>query len=137
MQKKKSMEKCLEKARRVFPECATVATKLRAMAFNREEQLKAQNNQVKFLTQLSARTLPRGLHCLSLQLTSKYFQLPPAERELDSRNRLEQPTLHHYVIFSNNVLACAVVVNSTISSSLVILFYATLGSMLCIYGKFY
>lgn len=130
------MEKSLEKARSIFPKCATVATKLRAMAFNKEEQLEAQNDQVKFLIQLSTRTLPRGLHCLSLQLTSKYFELPRAERDPDSKKRLEQPNLYHYAIFSNNVLACAVVVNSTISSSLVILFYTNTGKY-ALYGKLY
>lgn len=113
------MKLSLERARRFYPDCVAMETKLRAMAFNSDELLKAQKNQVSYLLQLAARTFPKGLHCLSMRLTSEYFTLPAEERELSKQQRVRQPNLQHYVIFSDNVLACAVVINSVISTSMV------------------
>lgn len=122
LQRKKAMKLSLERARRLYPDCAAMETKLRAMAFNSDELLKAQKSQVSYLVQLAARTFPKGLHCLSMRLTSQYFTLPPEKRELSNKQRVMQPDLQHYVIFSDNVFACAVVINSAISTSMVTIF---------------
>ncbi|KAF2325291.1 hypothetical protein GH714_026175 [Hevea brasiliensis] len=117
LKKMKSMEVSLSKASRVFPHCSAMVTKLRAMTYGAEEQVQAQKNQTMFLIRLAARTTPKGLHCLSMQLTAQFFALPPEERQFPNQQRLHDAILHHYAVFSDNILACAVVVNSTVSSA--------------------
>ncbi|CAA7026389.1 unnamed protein product [Microthlaspi erraticum] len=113
----KPMEAALYKASRVFNNCPAIATKLRAMNYNAEEQVQAQKNQAAYLMRLAARTTPKGLHCLSMRLTSEYFALDPEKRQMPNQQNYNDPNLNHYVVFSDNVLASGVVVNSTISSS--------------------
>ncbi|KAG7596092.1 Glycosyl transferase family 8 [Arabidopsis suecica] len=113
----KPMENVLYKASRVFNNCPAIATKLRAMNYNTEEQVQAQKNQAAYLMQLAARTTPKGLHCLSMRLTSEYFSLDPEKRQMPNQQNYFDANFNHYVVFSDNVLASSVVVNSTISSS--------------------
>lgn len=114
------MEASLSKANRAFPDCIAMAAKLRAMHQNTEEQVRSQEHEVTYLVHLAARTTPKGLHCLSMQLTSDYFALRPEDRKLPNENKIHDTELHHYAVFSDNVLACAVVVNSTVSNAKVI-----------------
>ncbi|XP_039031294.1 probable galacturonosyltransferase 6 [Hibiscus syriacus] len=116
-QKMRSMEITLAKASRVYPDCSEMATKLHAMAYNAEDQVQILKNQESYLVQLAGRTTPKGLHCLSMQLTAEYFLLQPEERQFSNQQNLNDPDLYHYAVFSDNVLACSVVVNSTISSA--------------------
>ncbi|KAF8388173.1 hypothetical protein HHK36_026839 [Tetracentron sinense] len=118
LQRMRSMEASLSKASRIYTDCSAMATKLRAMTYNAEEQVRTQKNQVAYLAQLASRTTPKGLHCLSMRLTADYFALQPEERELPNQHKLRDPDLYHHAVFSDNVLACAVVVNSTISVSM-------------------
>ncbi|MQL80768.1 hypothetical protein Taro_013212 [Colocasia esculenta] len=117
MHKMKKMEALLSKASQLYPDCHAMATKLRAMAYNTEEQLRTQKHQTAYLIQLTSKTFPKSLHCLSLQLTSEYFNLQHEDRELLKKDKVQQADLYHYAIFSDNLLACSVVINSTISSS--------------------
>ncbi|KAG5514535.1 hypothetical protein RHGRI_035815 [Rhododendron griersonianum] len=113
----RAMEATLTKASRVYTDCPAMVTKLRAMAYNLEEQARAQKSQVQFLLQVAGRTTPKGLHCLSMRLTAEYFALEPEEWQFPNQQKLHDPDLYHFAVFSDNVLACAVVVNSTISTS--------------------
>ncbi|KAI3995698.1 hypothetical protein MKX01_020771 [Papaver californicum] len=117
LQRMKSMEGTLGKASRVYHDCSSMATKLRAMTSNTEEQVRAQKNQAIYLVELASRTTPKGLHCLSMRLTDSYFSLQPEKREFPNQHKLNDPDLYHFVVFSDNILASAVVVNSTIFSS--------------------
>ncbi|XP_058197832.1 probable galacturonosyltransferase 6 isoform X2 [Rhododendron vialii] len=113
----RAMEATLTKASRVYADCPAMVSKLRAMTYNLEEQARAQKSQVQFLLQLAGRTTPKGLHCLSMRLTAEYFALQPEEWQFPNQQKLHDPDLYHFAVFSDNVLACAVVVNSTISTS--------------------
>ncbi|KAG5515015.1 hypothetical protein RHGRI_036151 [Rhododendron griersonianum] len=117
LQRMRAMEATLSKASRVYTDCPAMATKLRAMTHNTEERARTLKNQVAFLLQLAGRTTPKGLHCLSMQLTAEYFALQPKEQEYPNQQKMLDPDLYHFAVFSDNVLACAVVVNSTISTS--------------------
>lgn len=113
------MESSLSKASQEFPDCASMASKLRVMTYGAEEQLRSQKMQASYLLHLAASTTPKGLHCLSMRLTAEYFALEPEERQFPNQQSLHDPELYHYVVFSDNILASSVVVNSTVSSAVV------------------
>ncbi|XP_044503426.1 probable galacturonosyltransferase 6 [Mangifera indica] len=119
LHKMKRMEATVYKASCVVPDCPAMATKLCAMSYNAEENVRSQKNQASYLLQLAARTTSKGLHCLSMQLTAEYFSLQPKERLFPNQKRLHDANLCHYAVFSDNILACAVVINSTVSSAMV------------------
>ncbi|XP_038718312.1 probable galacturonosyltransferase 6 isoform X2 [Tripterygium wilfordii] len=118
LQKMRSMEVSLSKASHVFPDCSAMVTKLRTMAYIAEEQVQTHRNQAAYLLQLAARTTPKGLHCLSMRLTAEYLSLQPEERQLSNQQKFYDPNFYHYAVFSDNILACAVVVTSTVSSAM-------------------
>lgn len=107
----------LSKAQRAYPHCSHMTAKLRAMTHQSEELVRAHRSETSFLEQVAVRTLPKSHHCLAMRLTSEYFLLDPKEREFPQRYTMQMGDLYHYAIFSDNVLASAVVVNSTISAS--------------------
>lgn len=111
------MEQSLAKARQVQDDCQSMVKKLRAMLQSTEDQLQAHKKQTVFLTQLTAKTLPKGLHCLPLRLTVEYHELNNSQQEFPNKEKLEDAQLYHYALFSDNVLAASVVVNSTISNA--------------------
>ncbi|TKY53884.1 galacturonosyltransferase 4 [Spatholobus suberectus] len=111
----KSMEQTLMKGRQVQNDCADAVKKLRAMLHSTEEQLRVHKKQTLFLTQLTAKTLPKGLHCLPLRLTTEYYSLNTSQQQFPNQQKLEDPRLYHYAIFSDNILATAVVVSSTVA----------------------
>lgn len=113
-EKLKAMEQTLAKGRLIQDDCAAVVKKLRAMLHSAEEQLQVHMKQTMFLTQLTAKTVPKGLHCLPLHLTSEYYSLNSSQRKFPNEDKLDDSKLYHYALFSDNVLATAVVVNSTV-----------------------
>ncbi|BAT77280.1 probable galacturonosyltransferase 4 [Vigna umbellata] len=113
----RAMEQTLIKGRQVQNDCTSAVKKLRAMLHSTEEQLRVHKKQTLFLTQLIAKTLPKGLHCLPLRLTTEYYSLNTSQQQFPNQQKLEDPQLYHYAIFSDNILATAVVVNSTVSNA--------------------
>ncbi|VFQ84807.1 unnamed protein product [Cuscuta campestris] len=114
-EKLKAMEQTLAKGKQIQDDCSAYVKKLRAMLHSTEEQLRAHKKQTLFLTHLTSKTLPKGLHCLPLRLTTEYFMLNSSQQHFPNQEKLEDPKLYHYAIFSDNILAAAVVVNSTVS----------------------
>jgi len=94
-----------------------VVKKLRAMLHSAEEQLRVHKKQTMFLTKLTAKTIPKGLHCLPLRLTTDYYALNSSQQQFPNQEKLEDNQLYHYALFSDNVLAASVVVNSTITNA--------------------
>ncbi|TQD75707.1 hypothetical protein C1H46_038759 [Malus baccata] len=113
--KLKAMEQTLTKGKQIQDSCAAMVKKLRAMLHSMEEQLRVHKKQAMFLTQLTAKTLPKGLHCLPLRLTTEYYTLNSSQQKFPNQEKLEDPRMYHYALFSDNVLAAAVVVNSTVT----------------------
>ncbi|XP_038877322.1 polygalacturonate 4-alpha-galacturonosyltransferase-like isoform X2 [Benincasa hispida] len=110
----KSMGQILSKAKEQLYDCKLVTGKLRAMLQSADEEVRGLKKQSTFLSQLAAKTIPNGIHCLSLRLTIDYHLLPLEKRKFPGSENLENPNLYHYALFSDNVLAASVVVNSTI-----------------------
>uniref|UniRef100_A0A0D9X6Q2 Hexosyltransferase n=1 Tax=Leersia perrieri TaxID=77586 RepID=A0A0D9X6Q2_9ORYZ len=113
-EKVKTLEQTLIKGKQMQDDCSVVVKKLRAMLHSAEEQLHAHKKQTVFLTQLAAKTLPKGLHCLPLRLANEYFSLDRDHQQFPNKEKLDDPKLYHYALFSDNILAAAVVVNSTV-----------------------
>ncbi|KAF3952859.1 hypothetical protein CMV_021633 [Castanea mollissima] len=113
--KLKAMEQRLAKGKQLQDDCASVLKKLRPMLHSTEEQLRVHKKQTIFLTQLTAKMIPKGLPCLPLCLTTEYYTLNSSQHDFPNQEKLEGPQLYHYVLFSDNILAAAVVVNSTIT----------------------
>ncbi|XP_072973340.1 probable galacturonosyltransferase 4 [Typha angustifolia] len=117
LQKIRAMEATLSKIRKAYPDCSAEASELRVKVTISKEKLRKQQNDGLRFTQIAARTIPKGYHCLSMRLTSDFFTLNPEEHELQLVDNIQNPDYYHYAIFSDNILACAVVVNSTVSTS--------------------
>jgi len=108
------MGQVLSKGREQLYDCKLVTGKLRAMLQSAEDQVRSFKKQSTFLSQLAAKTIPNGIHCLAMRLTIDYYLLSPEKRKFPNKENLENPSLYHYALFSDNVLAASVVVNSTI-----------------------
>lgn len=121
-EKIKAMGQLLSKAKDQLYDCKLVTGKLRAMLQSADEQVRSLKKQSMFLSQLAAKTIPNGIHCLSMRLTIDYYLLPVEKRVFPRRENLENPDLYHYALFSDNVLAASVVVNSTIKNAKVYMF---------------
>ncbi|KAL1190181.1 putative galacturonosyltransferase 3 [Cardamine amara subsp. amara] len=117
----KAMGHALSLAKDELYDCHELAKKFRAMLQSTERSVDGLKKKGTFLIQLAAKTFPKPLHCLSLQLAADYFSLgfheEDAVKEDVSRKNFEDPSLYHYAIFSDNVLATSVVVNSTVLNS--------------------
>ncbi|XP_012848503.1 PREDICTED: probable galacturonosyltransferase 4 isoform X2 [Erythranthe guttata] len=111
----KAMEQTLLKGKQMDDDCSSVVKKLRAMLHLSEDQLRAHKKHALFLTQLTAKMIPKGLHCLPLRLTTEYFTLNSSKRDFLNKENVDNPNLYHYALFSDNVLAASVVVNSTVT----------------------
>ncbi|KAM0945177.1 putative polygalacturonate 4-alpha-galacturonosyltransferase [Dioscorea sansibarensis] len=109
----KFMGHLLSQAKDMLYECDDVARKLRVMIQSTEEHINSLKKQSTFLIQHAAKTTPRPLHCLPLQLTTDYYFYNYGNKEMADKGKLVDPSLYHYAIFSDNVLATSVVVNST------------------------
>ncbi|KAJ6676843.1 GALACTURONOSYLTRANSFERASE-RELATED [Salix viminalis] len=85
-----------------------------------EERTNAATVQSTFFGQLVAEVLPKSLHCLKVKLTNDWLkQLPLQNHAEEKRNspRVVDNNLYHFCIFSDNVLATSVVVNSTVCNA--------------------
>ncbi|KAI7733070.1 hypothetical protein M8C21_022525 [Ambrosia artemisiifolia] len=115
--KLKAMDQTLAKGKQMQDDCTAIVKKLRAIIHSTEEQLRVHQKQALFLTHLTAKTVPKGLHCLPLRLSTEYYSLNSSAQQFPNQEKLDDPKLFHYALFSDNVLATAVVVNSTVTNA--------------------
>lgn len=110
----KAMGRILSKAKDKLYDGIKLTRKLRAMVQSTENTVDALKKKSAFLIQLAAKTVPKPLNCLPLVLTTDYFLQGLQKTVVLNKDVLENPSLYHYAIFSDNVLATSVVVNSTV-----------------------
>ncbi|KAL2938031.1 putative galacturonosyltransferase 10 [Bienertia sinuspersici] len=69
----------------------------------------------------TAEEVPKSLYCLGVRLTTEWFINLSVQRWLSERKssawKLEDNSLYHFCIFSDNILATSVVINSTALNS--------------------
>jgi hypothetical protein len=84
------------------------------------QQARAAKLQEALYRHFASSGVPKGMHCLSLKLTSEYSTNALARLDLPSPDLapgLTNNTLHHFVLATDNVLAASVVVASTVKNS--------------------
>ncbi|KAK9125009.1 hypothetical protein Scep_013855 [Stephania cephalantha] len=111
------MKAVIAKAKSFPVECQNVDKKLRQLLDLTEDEAHFHMKQSAFLYQIAVQTMPKSLHCLSMRLTVEYFRSQSSDIEVSSSEKSADPELHHLVIFSKNVLASSVVINSTVMHS--------------------
>ncbi|KAJ0985360.1 hypothetical protein J5N97_003716 [Dioscorea zingiberensis] len=111
------MDQTIARAKASVLDCNNVDKKLRQILDLTEDEAHFHMKQSAFLYHLGIHTMPKSLHCLSMRLTVEYFKSPSLDTEQSHDHKLENPNLQHYVIFSKNILAVSVAINSTVMNS--------------------
>ncbi|KAI3996781.1 hypothetical protein MKX01_041081 [Papaver californicum] len=91
--------------------------KLKDTIFAVNEQLTKVKKQGAFSSLIAAKSIPKNLHCLTMKLMQELIANPEKYADEDKSPELEDPSLYHYAIFSDNVIAASVVVNSAVKNS--------------------
>ncbi|XP_009415137.2 hexosyltransferase GAUT11 isoform X1 [Musa acuminata AAA Group] len=108
------------KAQDFHYDIATTIAKLKSHTLALEEHANAATVQSAKFGELAAKAMPKNLHCFNIKLTEEWFRNPSLRKlSEEGRNspRLVDNSLYHLYIFSDNVLATSVVVNSTASNA--------------------
>ncbi|KAK6123165.1 hypothetical protein DH2020_043093 [Rehmannia glutinosa] len=85
-----------------------------------EERANAATVQSTVFGQLASESIPKNLQCIDIKLTADWLQDKSIQILADERKnspRLVDNNLYHFCIFSDNLIAVSVVVNSTISNA--------------------
>ncbi|KAL6570839.1 hypothetical protein OROGR_000389 [Orobanche gracilis] len=98
----------------------TFAFRTRAMIARMEHIVKEAKWHESIYWHSAAHVVPKSLHCLSLNLAEEYAINSVARSRLPFPQyvyRLTDPSFHHVVLLSDNLLAVSVVISSTIKMS--------------------
>ncbi|GFP87386.1 probable galacturonosyltransferase 7 [Phtheirospermum japonicum] len=110
------MEAVIAKAKSCPVDCNNVDKKFRQLVDLTEDEANFHMKQSAFLYKLAVQTMPKSLHCLSMRLTVEYFRSSVDIEHVEEAlaKKLINPNLYHYIIFSRNILASSVAINSTV-----------------------
>ncbi|XP_024364478.1 probable galacturonosyltransferase 13 isoform X2 [Physcomitrium patens] len=115
-----TIEALLIEARSKQYDMPTLLRRMKSMVEVNEEKVRAAKLQEALYRHYASSGVPKGLHCLALKLTGEYSSNARARQDLPSPDlapRLTDPAYHHLVVATDNVLAAAVVVTSTIRNA--------------------
>ncbi|KAM1186615.1 hypothetical protein ACFX2G_016077 [Malus domestica] len=113
----KSLSYLILRAEDAHYDIATTIMTMKSHIQALEERANAAALQSMVFGQLAAEALPKNLHCLNVKLTADWLKKPSLQQLADEKRnspRLMDNNIYHFCIFSDNVVATSVVVNSTV-----------------------
>ncbi|KAM7271935.1 hypothetical protein ACFE04_031149 [Oxalis oulophora] len=117
----RNMALLLYQAQQLHYDSATMIMRLKGQIQALEEQMSSVSEKSLKYGQVAAEEVPKSLYCLSVRLTSQWFVNQKLQRQLRERKQIElklkDNSLYHFCVFSDNILATSVVINSTASNS--------------------
>lgn len=116
----KSLSSLIFKAQDAHYDIATTLMTMKSHIQALEERANAATVQSTVFGQLVAEALPKSLNCLIVKLTADWLRKPTLQELANDRKnspRFVDNNLYHFCIFSDNILAASVVVNSTVSNA--------------------
>ncbi|CAN0916247.1 Probable galacturonosyltransferase 9 [Linum grandiflorum] len=91
--------------------------KLKDTIFAVNEQLGKAKKNGGVTSNIAAKSIPKSLHCLAMRLVEERITHPEKYTEEDPDPAFEDPSLYHYALFSDNVIAVSVVVRSVVNNT--------------------
>ncbi|XP_054800304.1 probable galacturonosyltransferase 9 [Prosopis cineraria] len=91
--------------------------KLKDTIFAVNESLTKAKKNGAIASLIAARSVPKSLHCLAMRLMGERILNPEKYRDEEPEPEFEDPSLYHYAVFSNNVIAVSVVVRSVVKNA--------------------
>ncbi|GAB2214969.1 hypothetical protein Droror1_Dr00019339 [Drosera rotundifolia] len=117
----RDMALLLYQAQQLHYDSTTMIMRFKAKIQSLEEQTSSVSEKSAKYGQIAAEEIPKSLYCLGIQLATEWFQSPKLPRRLVDKKqsawKLQDNSLHHFCVFSDNILATSVVVNSTAVNS--------------------
>lgn len=117
----RDMAVLLYQAQQLHYDSATMIMRLKASIQALEEQMSSVSEKSSKYGQIAAEEVPKSLYCLGVRLTTEWFQNLDLQRNLKERSRVDSKltdnSLYHFCVFSDNIIATSVVVNSTALNS--------------------
>ncbi|KAL1823122.1 hypothetical protein ACET3Z_009900 [Daucus carota] len=96
---------------------ATMIMRLKAKIQDLEEQLSSVNEKSSKYGQIVAEEVPKSLYCLGVRLSTEWFGNSNLKKKIEEKEqlatKLTDNSMYHFCVFSDNILATSVVVNST------------------------
>ncbi|KAG6407046.1 hypothetical protein SASPL_130028 [Salvia splendens] len=113
----RDMALMLFQAQQLHYDSAAMIMRLKAKIQGFEQQMSSTNEKSSKYGQIVAEEVPKSLFCLGVRLTGEWFRNAYLQRKLKENRqtalKLNDNSLYHFCVFSNNILATSVVVNST------------------------
>ncbi|CAN7009670.1 unnamed protein product [Brassica rapa subsp. trilocularis] len=88
--------------------------KLKDTIFAVQEQLMKAKKNGAVASLISAKSVPKSLNCLAMRLVGERISNPEKYKDAPFDSVVEDPSLYHYAVFSDNVIAVSVVVRSVV-----------------------
>ncbi|XP_039020559.1 probable galacturonosyltransferase 9 isoform X2 [Hibiscus syriacus] len=91
--------------------------KLKDTIFSVSELLGKAKKNGALASSIAAKSIPKSLHCLAMRLVEERVAHPEKYKEELPKAEFEDPSLYHYAVFSDNVIAVSVVVRSVVKNA--------------------